>query len=315
MKKLLLTSMVLFGCCGSFFSQAFNGGFETWGATANEPIQPTGWITANLFASPFLTLPNPNPNPTSAFQSTNPNIYMGMYSLRLVTVELQYNPSPTTIPDTLGACITGSFTMIPTFTMKDRINFTGRPAMLDFAAQYTPNGVDTASIFVQLTKWNTSTTSRDIVMEMWFPIAPGSTWNNYTVPLTTSYLMPILPDSMSVAITASGYYAPQLGSQLHIDNVSFSGYVGVDENDKTELVSVYPNPASESLTVDASSLNADLSLIEIMDVNGKVVMSQSMKNVNSLTVDIRTLPAGNYSYVIRGIQGIGMGNGKFTVVK
>ncbi|MCC7301056.1 MAG: T9SS type A sorting domain-containing protein [Bacteroidia bacterium] len=308
MKRILLTSTLLLSAF-LLSAQSMNGGFETWGASAQEPEQPTGWITANLFASPLLTIPNPNPNPTSAFKAGAPDNYMGTWSLRLKTVVLVLNPDSTTIPDTLGACISGSFTMIPSFAMKDRIPFTGRPAILNFAAKYAPNGVDTASVYVQMTKWNGA--SRDIIMEVWVPINPSTSYNNYSIPLSSSYQLSTLPDSISIGITASSGYYPRVNSELHIDNISFSGWVGIDENDDTAPVTVYPNPVTESLTVDASALGTDLLALEIYDVNGKLVMNTSLRNISSLTLDVRMLPAGTYSYTVRSTLGIGMGNGKF----
>lgn len=309
MKKILLTVFTLTGILTTSVAQ-INGGFETWGATAQQPEEPTGWITANLFASPLITFPNPNPNPTSATKLLPPNAYMGNFSMKMVTVVLVQNPDPQNIPDTLGAAITGSVVIsLPNFTMYDRVPYTARPATLFFNAKYMPNGVDTASVYMELTKWNGA--SRDIIQSVWVPIIPSTTWNNYVIPLNTSYLLATIPDSMSVGVTASSYYAPRPGSEVHIDNIGFNGWVGMNDQLTESPVTVYPNPTAGSLSIDASALGADLLSLEIYDLNGKLVMMHDMRNASALTIDVNALAAGTYTYLLRSTTGISFGDGKF----
>jgi hypothetical protein len=309
-KSLLIISAVVFAA-GTMFSQALNGGFETWGSQAGEPTQPTGWVTANVFASPLVS----SSNPTSAFQAGTPNNYMGTYSLRLVSVKLVSNPDPQNIPDTLGVAVTGTVTFFPQMTLRDRIPFTARPATMNFGAKYTPMGVDTAFIYMELSKWNTSTGQRDIIFQGGLEVSASANYQNFSIPLSTGYLMPDQPDSLSIGISCTSYNTPRVGSQLWIDNVSFSGWVGQEEYVNDVVVKTFPNPATETITIDATGLTAELGGLEIFDMSGKKVFSTSMRNAMNVSVNVSEFAPGNYTYSLIGIQGIRLHEGKFTVTR
>ncbi len=316
MKKTLLITLLSLSTAGTYlFGQGFNGGFETWGAGFGQPTEPTGWVTANLFAAPILTFPSPNPNPTSAFQATGADLYIGTYSLRLLSVTLAYNPDTANIPGTLGAAVTGMVVTPVPLVISDRIPFTGRPAILAFAAKYAPVvPQDSASLYMELTRWNG--TSRDLVMGFYVPISTASAYQNYSLPLSAFYVLPnTIPDSMSVAISSTRILTPTAGSNLHIDNISFSGYVGTEELSQQSGVSVFPSPANESVTIDASGLKAQLSHAEILDVNGKLVGKVDMRNSYSITFNASFLPVGNYTFNLVGTQGIRLADGKFQIVR
>jgi len=78
------------------------------------------------------------------------------------------------------------------------------------------------------------------------------------------------------------------------DNFEITGFAipyhttGIAENDVR--FSVFPNPASEFVVVDAS---ADMTLVEIINLNGQVVMSQTI-DANHAVLNVKNLTSGTY---------------------
>lgn len=67
-------------------------------------------------------------------------------------------------------------------------------------------------------------------------------------------------------------------------------------------VSVSPNPATDMITVTWSS-KTQVSTIKVMDVTGRVVMTETNTNANAKQINISTLPAGTYTLSIEGETG------------
>lgn len=74
--------------------------------------------------------------------------------------------------------------------------------------------------------------------------------------------------------------------------------VGINEIFMSSIV-IAPNPAVDVLNLSWDA-NASVTAIRIMDVTGKVVMTQSVSGSNRATVDVAGLSAGNYSVSIEG---------------
>jgi len=312
MKKNLLGVLLIAGIWAVPAAAQTNAGFETWAVnpTLQQPEEPTTWITANTFASPVLTFPNPNPNPTSAFKAPTPDNYAGTYSLRLVTVNLAYNPDTSSIPNTLGFAFQGSIVTTPSISLKDRIPFTGRPSNISFAAKYTPSGIDTAWCYIELTKWNGS--SRDIIGDMSIPIPASTSYQNFGVPIFYyPAFMNMFPDSMHLSFSSSSLYAPQPGSTLWADQVALTGWTGVqDVSGMQTLVSAFPNPASESISITAETENA--ASVIIYDGIGRTAGVYPMNDKKAL-IPVSSFKLGNYFYSVTDKNGQVMAGGTFTV--
>lgn len=84
------------------------------------------------------------------------------------------------------------------------------------------------------------------------------------------------------------------GNNLYIDNIwVYEGNepVGVNETVTANQVSIYPNPANEVITVNIS--DESLSRIEIYDITGKLVLSQTTIQEET-TIDLKDLNSGMY---------------------
>lgn len=64
-------------------------------------------------------------------------------------------------------------------------------------------------------------------------------------------------------------------------------------------ISVYPNPAEEMISIEIHGL--ELSYIELVDINGKVILESA---ANERTIDINAIPAGIYYLRMRHSEGI-----------
>lgn len=75
--------------------------------------------------------------------------------------------------------------------------------------------------------------------------------------------------------------------------------------DKTEMldeiVEIYPNPVIDKLVIKTS---ADIYRFSIVDVSGKVVMSNRFEK-NNFTIDVSTLQRGNYLLLLENETGVG----------
>jgi hypothetical protein len=79
---------------------------------------------------------------------------------------------------------------------------------------------------------------------------------------------------------------------------------GIDEHNLFKAVQIYPNPASNQLTIDFKELENEMDVIQIKDVTGKLILE--LKNLDSKTiqVDLSSLSKGLYHVVLHtgGIQ-------------
>lgn len=312
MKRTLLT---LAACTiiGSAFAQAPvpNNNMESWGSTVGEPVGPTGYITANIFKNSFV---DPN-NPTSVTQETAPNNFQGTYSARIETVVLQTNPSPTTIPDTIGAMILGTVTVIPSIVVHEGTPYTSRPQLITYYAKYAPQTGDTGWCYVELTKWNSSTMSRDIIAAGFDYMTTNiSTYSMRTVTMVYDVnFQNTMPDSISVVFSASSSYSPVPGSVLYVDAVTVTGWNSVNDHAFTSnVVNAFPNPASTEMTFEVSA--AEARTIEVYDVAGRQVKELTIENKEA-KLDAWKLSGGMYTYAIFDENKNVMNRGKFNVVK
>jgi hypothetical protein len=306
-KKLLLSAAMI--ATAMYAVAQTNAGFEQWSSSTGQPIEPNGWITANLFASPLLTFPSPNPNDTSAFRIGTPNQAIGTYSAKIETVVLVYNPDPSTIPDTLGVCILGTVQTTPNLVVIDRVPYTARPANLHYKFKYVPNGNDTGYCYVELSKWNGST--RDIIADGYVAHFGSTTsWTDQLQSLT--YYMAGFPDSLSIAFSSSGL-APRVGSAMWLDDLYFMGWNSVEDvYAGSTYLTAYPNPATDMITIGCTLDNA-VSL-NVYDCIGRTVGTYTLSNKKYI-LNTAEWKAGNYYYSVVDKEGAVLGGNTFTVTK
>ena len=305
MKKLLLTvaSAAMFVAV-SAQGNIPNSGFETW-TNAGTYEDPASWTTFNVLSNALF-----GSNPVSVFKETT-NPHSGSFAARMTSVGLTSNPAPGDVPDTVGVIFTGAFNFVQG-NVDFGYAFTSRPQNFDWWSKYTPTaGGDSGFVICVLTHWNGSTT--DTVA--W----AGSTINteaNWTQHSTTFYYNPAVsastfPDTCIILCSATDDVYLRAGSTLWVDDMSFSGWVGLDETPaQREEVAVFPNPATENVTFTVNNDNA--SRVQIYDMTGRMI-SDEMFTGRRVQLSTDELASGMYTYTIVDANNQTMNRGKFTV--
>lgn len=309
MKKNLLTTITVAALSFASTAQTFipNAGFEAWSTTAGEDQQPTGWVSYNVFT--FSLFETSGPNPTSVTQAGTPDNYSGNYSAKIETVSLQSNPSPTEIPNTAGGLFTGAVAFSSPYLFPGYAS-QQRPAAMSYYAKYTPVNGDSAYCLVVVTHWNGA--SRDTIAWGYDAMLTAiATYQQRNVAMIYNpSFAGTFPDTISILFSASSPITPQVGSTLWVDEVAFTGYVGVNENNTNKGVSVYPNPSSSVTEFDVTTDNA--SQVIVYDMTGREVVRENF-NGKVARVNSAELANGSYTYAIISAENEVLNRGQFGV--
>jgi len=90
--------------------------------------------------------------------------------------------------------------------------------------------------------------------------------------------------------TIIGFVVPRIAAQF--DLATFAG-VGVNEVKVNDVLSVYPNPAKEFVTINMPSAQGKISTIEVVDVIGRSMINENV-NAHSCQINTATLNKGIY---------------------
>lgn len=121
------------------------------------------------------------------------------------------------------------------------------------------------------------------------------------------YHRPIKAGQYSVTYSAEGYLPKTIvtqiaDGQLLVQNVQLAQPVGLE--DYENLVTVYPNPARDFVTVEVQG-GMDIRDIALYDLQGRSVGADNYSSLQTgtLKIDLRHLPAGTYVLHIRTADG------------
>ncbi len=95
-------------------------------------------------------------------------------------------------------------------------------------------------------------------------------------------------------------------------NVVVNACVGVGENPAFTSVTYLPNPATDVLVVRWDNNNVSVNTIEVYDVNGRLVLTQTTGNNSQAQISVAELPAGNYTLTLISSAS---GKSNYTFVK
>jgi hypothetical protein len=280
LKKLLLLSALLISSLLTQAQQLTNPGLESW---TNVIIYytPNNWGHTNILV--------PLGNPTTVRRSTDKR--SGSYSAQLDTKILNNNPSPDTLPDTIpGSIFTGTASIS---SQVFGIPYTYRIAKVNFWYKYTPVGIDTAVCYALLFKYNSTTGMRDTIADGLVKIS-GTNTSWLLSELDLIYRSPDIPDSLGVIWGSSipGQGIPN--SSIKIDDISVSLPTGIQMDfPQQNLIDIFPQPAFDQVSIRSLSFNLPGSIMEIYDVNSKLVHSTTI-NSDLTELDISTWDSGIY---------------------
>lgn len=313
MKKFLLAVCALSLFASESNAQApTNMGLETWTTIPFNTIKdPDNWASFNALKVAGM-------NQTVFEETAAP--YEATTSAKIVTEKIV----GATVPgyDTVGLLVLGSVNIGIPPTINYGKPFDDMPATLTFAMKYAPATsvnypTDTCSVLVQLTKYNTTSHKADTIASAKFETSAAvSAWTVQTIDLTPTYVSTsgggAAPDTLKIYCSSSSLIHPNIGSTLYVDDFQFHGWVGINEiNGVKNTVSLFPNPATNNVTIQCS-VNA--AFAEVMDIAGRKMGTFSMEN-NQTRIETTGYAAGIYLFNVKDKDGKVVNRGKFEVTK
>ena len=304
-KKLLLLTVLFLGVFTFVKGQTPipNASFENWtthsGLTSYQT--PDGWQTLNQLTS-------------LAGQFTakrDTHHYAGSYSIRLQGIA--GIPFIGTVPGMLSTGVINQTNFSATGGFP--VNF--RPYELKGYYQYDLSaGLDTATIVILLSKWNTTTNSRDTVGLGGTQFRTNvSTWTSFTafilpVPFTST----VIPDTCSIIILSGSLTSATPGA-LYLDDLSFfpaNSGIGEVSTGNNHLF-VYPNPAATSLTVKYEDYATIKASMVLTDVSGRIVSNEHLTQ-QITTISTTGLADGIYFYRLLDGNQTPLATGKISII-
>ena len=271
-----------------------NSGFENW-TSMGSYNNPDSWSTLNDMTTPLSTYTCVKGTP-----GTSGAAYIKLTSRTVTGMGV--------MP---GIAVCGMVDMV-TMQPTSGFAFSDRPQSLNGKWQYMASGADQGFIGVVLTKWNTSMMMRDTVAYAYHALqSMAMSWADFSIPMI--YMNTDIPDSSIIIISASQAYNVQAvdNSYLYVDELNFTGTVaGISENYLDDNISISPNPVSDAIVMNLSSLRDMYVSINIFDMQGKLIKSIDRIIVGpTSTIDIADIPKGNY--VIKFFSNSGTSNKNF----
>ncbi len=262
-----------------------NWDMESWG-----PVIPTvsgnspqGWVATSVANLNGVVEVSPGANGTAkAAQLTS-----GLLSWSLA------NPLAGFIPDTAAVMLTGKIVVLPALPpvvrLKPGIPYSSRPSNLKFFSKYQPNGVDTGWVMVFLTR-NPNGAARDTIGTLIYTETTASTAFSLHEPAIT-YSNPdptVLPDSITVIVSASSLDRPKVGSVFTIDE--FSNLTLGFSTSENDAIAVYPNPAQTTATLE---LPVGPCQVRLLDALGRELQMHRV-SIPRLNLNLEGLGKGLY---------------------
>jgi type IX secretion system substrate protein len=297
-KKILSIALVATVLLGNA-QQLTNNGFENWTGSI-----PNSWGTMDgALAADGLS------GGTSVTKSSTP--HSGSFAATVTTKAIPI--IGTVAPGILeyGTMAVNISTESATF---QGLPYTSSPISATYYIFGTLLANDTALTSILLTKWNTSTNSRDTIGRGYDQITSGIT-SSYTmrtvnITYTTS---PPAPDTIQYLIISSIHKTPVVGTSITVDDINMNFATGIEPIHAAQNTSVaYPNPAANQITLTSSNESAKYA--KVYDLTGRLINTQELTN-KAATVDLSAYQNGMYLYTITDDNNHALYTSKFTISK
>lgn len=255
MKKLLLLLLLAAGMAAQ--AQLQNMDFEEW----EDGIQQSYYLPSNWKRSDGVL----QDGTTDFYHPPATDAQNGDYALRLslwytYVKDMAYQEAPINSRPT---SLTGHYTYTDNLLMR-----------LDTGETV----IDTARVFVYMTKWNESLSRRDTIGTGILKLNAADQYTAFSCPIT--YTSDAVPDKIKVLLDCSIFdrnteemqsgLSLGISSFFTIDNLALTPQALSTDNMVNKNIRLYPNPVSNKLFVDNFSGTAS-----IYDIAGKQVLSQA----------------------------------------
>lgn len=181
-------------------------------------------------------------------------------------------------------------------------SFTQRPAYLTGKWQHMLAGTSAGAITATLTRWDTANSHRQIIAVATVGLTGmAMNWANFTIPFV--YQSGSNPDTCIIVMAASGQN-PANGDYLWVDNLAFSGTVGIEEPSLISTGVTVQNPATDLLNYELTLTAKTNVIVELLSIDGQLIRSTDL-GIMAGTVN-RQMPLDGLakgSYMFRVITG------------
>jgi len=276
MKK-LLTIIVIAAAINGQAQDIPNPGFEVWneeGGPFSGYLDPADWTTLNGQTA-ILGI-------TPVTRASGDDAYAGDYALRLETnfIGIVSQMAP-------GLCILGNIDT-ESQTIYGGIPINDRPNALTGWFKYAPNGVDTGEVRMTLTRWDDLAQTRDTIgVGTYYPTETTENYTFFSAPVV--YESELIPDTMQVVLVSGSQFVAEEGSAIYFDELMLEYIPTGVESQITEELTVFPNPASQSIRFDMSEAEQVIAY----NLYGRLV-KQWTTNPGQEQLSVADLPAGQY---------------------
>ena len=110
-------------------------------------------------------------------------------------------------------------------------------------------------------------------------------------------------NSQSYTPTQNGVYSVEItGTRCNAVSSDFTvAFIGTEEGLANHSIRIYPVPTRNYLTFEALQVPNGVTTLELIDLSGRLVWNtqESMSGDVELTIDLPTLPRGNYIFRAR----------------
>lgn len=282
MKKILTILIVSIALTIKTNAQIPNSGFENW-KTHGNCIEAIGWNSTNLvdtLGSYFPVTRSTDHYPES----------IGSYSIRLANdTSLLKNPIPNSYLGWGFAWNINIYTEEPA----PAFPISGHPNSFTGYYKCFPINVDTMTISLMLYKNRSSVASATLSS-----VSTVSEWTSFNVPIS-SYV-----DADSALILLACQYQgknhPNGNSVLYVDNLNFDDLITSlpELNDKKVFFNLFPNPASDIVTLEINKTSNEKLISNIYSNTGVLVRTEILKQ-NQQQFNINDLSNGIYMVEIK----------------
>jgi hypothetical protein len=290
MKKALILLLVLTTISIKMTAQIPNHGFEDWTMdTSGIEIPSDVWVTDNLVEKPLGVTYNPVTKSSDHYPQN-----IGIYSIRLENNITFVNTNPESpypywriaYGSTATAPLTSNYLGYygPSFPI------TGHPTNFCGYYKFLPQNNDTLTI-------------RLILFQNGSPVATAFLNSTNIVSDWTSFNLPIsaytTSDSAQIWLMAQKT-VPQGNSILYVDNLSFDNLITTLSEQTSDNIafSLYPNPASDIVTLNIDNRNNAALTLNIYNITGTLVRQKILKQYQK-QINIRNLSNGFYLVTIK----------------
>lgn len=264
MKNLILLFLVV--CTIKVNAQTIsNGNLQTWGSpsflelfaipygSSGSYQEPASWTSLNVLSRDLSSM-------LAGYQQSNISVFklttgFSGNGAKIKTVKIKEPLIAGSVAaifgtDTLGALFTGKQDLAAASSgdvanaLKLGVPYTARAKKVKFRTEYFPNGLDTASVWVLLTKYNSSTMLRDTIGFGKFRTSDvTTTWHLDSVMVDFNTRICANPDTITVVCLSSGNILPKIDSEFHVDEFT------------TEISTLSCNSTLSTLTVSQGTLS------------------------------------------------------------